>query len=181
MRPCVRSVVLLLLLSWSVCGEQKKKGEHKRRGVLESSGELGKDLVHVDRCLDVGKCLWLSADDSHRHERDGGVVRGGLPPHTTALGLVHWVAVVNHRQRQTLPLHALPSRNERFFVVVVVVELVFVRRTRVGVRIFLDEGGSGKGVPKVDVGVPKTEVAPRGVVLEMEMERRLINGGVSFN
>jgi hypothetical protein len=172
-----------LLSSWSVCGEQKrkkeKKGEHKRRrGVPESGGELGQDLGHVDRCLDMGKCLWLSADDSHGHERDGGVVRGGLPPHTTALGLVHRVAVVDHRRRQTLPLHALPSRNERVFVVVVVVvrELVFVRRTRVGVRIFLDEDGSVKGMAKVDVGVPKTEVAPRGVVLEMEMERRLING-----
>ena len=52
---------------------------------------------------------------------------------------------------------------------------MFIQRTHIGVQIFLNKDRSSKGMAKVNVGVPKTEVGPRGAVLEMEMERRSIN------
>jgi hypothetical protein len=175
---------------WSVCGEQKrkekKKREHKRRrrGVPESGRELGKHLSHVDQCLDMGECLGLSADDSHRHERDGGVIRGHLPPHTMALGRVATKVIVvvivrelmfvwctcigvqiflnEDRSRKGVGMVNMGmSWTEVAIVVIIIVrELMFIWCTCVGVQIFLNEDRSGKGMAKVSVGVPKTEVGP---------------------
>ncbi len=75
---CVAGVVVVV--SWFVVKKEKK------RGVLESGGELGQHIGHVDWSLDVGD-WWCDGMHSHGHQRDGGW--WGWPP-TTSLGCHGW-------------------------------------------------------------------------------------------